>query len=386
MDDDVTVDELKKLFQEQYIAAQMPDGDPAIDLLDPAAATLLMPYWFDPSMEPGKLPLKRFNEYFRFGESRLARVATGPCGPIRSWPVPPDCPQVFGNRGTFGLRFQQLFAGDLVWLFYFERMGIHRMVGALLDDFVSRGKFPLRPAGLTGLVLEVMVRELKSGLSSTVRERDTSYRRCLGWTSEAGSKLGNDAPVNGAFDDQFHRLVYLALGYYQEKRLAVAIQNTTTVGKPSVATVTSIRDTALLLRRAFDPFKYGRNHTHTLAGIVWTLAGLDLLTRLRSQLGIPEPYNSEEELIPAAYDLLIGGGKPADRNRFTMHRDCAVTGRDILLDVQGMDFDATSPSPEGVVEAWLDEVESKFETYRTAYKALTGVDLGKSGAVIAQRA
>ncbi len=384
---DVTVAQLKELFQNQYIAAQMPDGDPAIDLLDPAAQTLLLPYWLDPAMP--KPALARFHEYFRYGrESRLAASASGPCGPIRTWPVPPDCPQVHGNRGTFNLLFQQVFTGDLVWLFYFERMGIHRMVGALLDDFVSRGKFPLRPAGLTGLVLEVMVRELKAGLSSTVRERDTSYRRCLGWTSEAGGKLSNDAPVNATFDEQFHRLVYLALGYYQEKRLAVAIQNTTNAGKPSVATLTSIRDTVVLLRKAFDPFKYGRNHTHTLSGIVWTLAGLDLIARLRTQLGIPDPYNREDELIPAAYDLLISGGKPSDRNRFTMHRDCAVTGRDILLDVQGMDFEDATPAvpAEGAIETWLDEVEPKFETYRTGYKAMTGVDLGQSGAVIAQRA
>jgi hypothetical protein len=383
----VTSEQLKAILEKQYASQVDFNGDPATDMLNPAAHNLLLPYASSSLFTTGDLRL--FRQYFNYDGEQRAATLLGPCGPIRTWPIPPDCPRVDGVRGTYGIRFQQLFAGDLIWLFFHERMGIHRMVGALLDDFVSKGRFPLRPSGISGLVMEAMVRELKCGLSSTVRERDTSLRLCLGWTTEAGSRLGNDATINRTFSEQFHRLISLSLAYYQEKRLAVAIQASANAGKPSVATLTSIRDTIVLLRKACDPFKYGRNHTHTLSGIVWTLSGLDILSRLRAQLGIPEPYDRFDELIPAAHDLLLGG--TSDRNRYTMHRDCAVHGRDIMLDVQGMDFEAIgSPSSEGIVESWLNDVnvnvEAKFETYRTAYRALTGADLGQAGAAIEQRA
>lgn len=377
----VDIVQLKSFLAEQYLRQSTKD-DPAWDFLNPAAQTLLLPF-----VEVPRPHL--FYEYFNYVSRRERVSLEGPCGPVFTWPIPPDCPRVEGERGSFGLPFQQLFIGDLVWLFYHERMGVHRMLGALLDDFVTKGRFPIRPSGVSGLLLETMVRELKSGLSTTTRERCTSYARCLGWKGEACNKLEMEAPKNAAFNVQFHRLVYLALGYYQEKRLAVAIQNSTTAGKPSVATLTSIRDTIVLLRKSFDPFKYGRNHTHTLSGIVYTLSAFYLFAQLRSQLGIPEPYDREDELIPAVYDLLIpGGGASGDVNRFTTHRDCAEKGRNLLLDVQGMDFTALPPGvgAEDVVEAWLLQVESTFETYRTAYRALTGVDLGQSGASIEQQA
>jgi hypothetical protein len=262
-------------------------------------------------------------------------------------------------------------------------MGVHRMIGAVLDDFVTRGRFPLRPTGAEGLVLEAMVREVKCGLSSTVRDRDTSYRRCLGWTSESGKGLENGTtPKNNAFNTLFHRLIQLALAYYREKRLAVAIQASANAGVPSKATLTAIREVIGQLRTAFDPFKYGRNHTHTLAGIVWTLGALELLLRLRSQLGIPEPYSKPEELIPAAYDLLVPGARPMQGNRYIAHRQCAEAGRDILLDVQAFDFEGSTssgPLTDDDLEMWLPLVESKFEIYRSAYRVLTGVDFGADG-------
>ena len=152
----------------------------------------------------------------------------------------------------------------------------------------------------------------------------------------------------------------LALGYYNEKRLAVAIQNSANVGKPSRATLTSIKEIIGQLRKACDPFKYGRNHTHTLSGIVWTLAGLRLILRLRADLRIPEPYQSPDELVPAAHDLLLGTTGPAlQGNRYTTHRDCAESGRAILLDVQGLDFDSGTFT-DADLEQWLDDVESTF--------------------------
>jgi hypothetical protein len=37
-----------------------------------------------------------------------------------------------------------------------------------------------------------------------------------------------------------------------------------------------------------------------------------------------------------------------------------------------------SNGPEGALDQWLSQIEAKVEGYRTAYRTLTGVDLGAS--------
>ncbi len=391
-------------IKDKFIAlyARQTHDDGALDLFEPSVELLVAPFYnnvkpFLNQVTEADIFVDKFSEYFSgkgavdigvkgdkivasVEENALPLLLRSDCGgPLHTWSIPRPCLQVRGRRGTYKIQFNQLFVGDLMWLYFHERMGVHAMVGALLDDFVTKGRFPLRPVGVEGLVLEGMVREVKAGLSSTVRERETSYRRVIGWKSDDGRGMNSAAPMNSNFHAQWNSLVYLASGYYNEKRLAVAIQNSTTnAGRPSRATLTSIRETIGQLRKAFDPFKYGRNHTHTLSGIVWTLAGLELLLRLRSQLGIPEPYQSPDELIPAAYALLLGDtGNHAQGNRYTAHRDCAEASRAILLDVQALDFDQTSvPLGDTELTQWLDDVESSFELYRSSFRVLTGVDLG----------
>lgn len=397
-------DKLTKLYATQTAA------DGALDLFDPSVEVLLSPFY--KTVRPllnatseGDPFVKKFCEYFTAGPTafrlrteagsvtgtpdpgNLPLAVVSDCGaPLDTWSIPRPCLQLRGKRGTYDIELRQLFVGDLIWLYFHERMGVHRMVGALLDDFVTKGRFPLRPAGIEGLVLEAMVREVKAGLSSTVRERATTYQRVLAWQLEDSSIGAIDAPKNTAFDALFHRLLHLALGFFNEKRLAVAIQASSTAGAASRATLTSIRDTIGQLRKAFDPFKYGRNHTHTLSGIVWTIAGLELLLRLRAQLGIPEPYQSADELIPAAHDLLLGPGRPIQGNRYTAHRDCAEAGRAILLDVQALDFESGSTLTDADLEEWLTRVETTFERYRSAYRILTGIDVGTARVVVERAA
>jgi hypothetical protein len=392
---------VKEAFERLYSRQIRDDG--ALDLFEPSVELLVAPYYervrplLNPVPESDAFAPK-FAEYFSakglvdvvlLEDGRAAAtversavpllLSTDCERPLHTWSIPRPCLQVRGRRGTYGIQFSQLFIGDLLWLYFHERMGIHAMVGALLDDFVTRGRFPIRPLGVEGLMLEGMVREVKVGLSSTCSDRDTSYRRCLGLSSEAGRARGNpSAPMNTKFLTLWNALIHLVSGYYNEKRLAVAIQNSATAaGRPSRATLTSIRETVGQLRKAFDPFKYGRNHTHTLSGIVWTLSGFELILRLRSQLGIPDPYQSPDELIPAAHTLLLGdGGAVSGGNRYTAHRDCAVAGRAILLDVQALDFDQTAVTlGDAELIQWLDDVESSFELYRSAFRVLTGVDL-----------
>jgi hypothetical protein len=292
---------------------------------------------------------------------------------------------------------RRLFIGDVVWLSFMERMGIPQILGAILDAFACNGRLPISNGSLdagikddiTALVLEVMTRQVKTGMSSTVRDRACVYRTTLGWVSDAGRKLNLDTNVNTGLNTLFHKLIYHSLEFYKDKRLAVAIRGTAApVAPPSVATLITIRDTIDLLKKRFETFDYGRNYYNTLSGIVWTIAGMSVIRSLATTLGIPPAFSSPDEFIPAAYDILVlkRPVTSGETNRYLVHKECADKGRDILMDLEVINHKDTTPVT-GDLEEWLTQVEAKIEGYRTAYRTLTGVDLGVSpNPVIEQQA
>lgn len=252
-------------------------------------------------------------------------------------------------------------------------MGLFSILGAILDDYATRGKYPIPSDSIDSLILEAMVRQVKSGVSSSVRDRDSSYRRCLGWTLEPGRKLGSPATVNADFNTHFHKVIRLALEYYKDVRLADTIRGDQANNRVSMATLTSIKDTLVLLRQSLDPFTYGRNDANTLSGIVWVIAALGMLRNLVPHLGIPTNFKDPDKFVPAAYELLVLGRSPtaAESQRFTAHLDAARYGRRILLDLEVID-----PGNLAELETWLAVAEDSLEGYRTAYRSLTGIDLG----------
>ncbi|NOT46926.1 MAG: hypothetical protein HOP17_04150 [Acidobacteria bacterium] len=283
---------------------------------------------------------------------------------------------------------KRLFPGDVVWLSFMERMGISQILGAILDAYACNGRLPISNGSLepgikddiVALVLEVMTRQVKTGISSTVRDRACLYRTALGWTSEAGRKLNLDTSVNTGFNTLFHKLIYHSLEFYKDKRLAVAIRGTAApVAPPSVATLITIRDTIDVLKKRFEAFHYGRNFYNTLSGIVWTIAGMSVIRSLATTIGIPPAFNAPDEFIPAAYDILVlkRPVNTGETNRYLVHKECADKGRDVLLDLEVIDHQDTTPVT-GELEVWLTQIEAKIEGYRTAYRTLTGVDLGVS--------
>jgi hypothetical protein len=185
------------------------------------------------------------------------------------WCLPPTCVTLSGNRRLTGpvppaqptLDLNRLFFGDVLFLFSFgARMGIFKILGAILDDFATRGVFPISDGSLdtaslrddvTALVLEAMCRQTKAGLSSTVRDRDATYRRCLGWTSDVGRPLNLPSQVNKAASQLFHRFIQAGSSFNTAKRLATAIRGTTTpAAAASLATLTEISDTLPPLKAA----------------------------------------------------------------------------------------------------------------------------------------
>ncbi|MGB7069898.1 MAG: hypothetical protein WBD22_10420 [Pyrinomonadaceae bacterium] len=306
------------------------------------------------------------------------------------------CMAIEGNRNKFSgpdprpvdPKIKRIFIGDLLWVFYYERMGIFQILGRILDAYACNGKLPISNGSIelnnqrddiAALVLEVMTRQTKTGLSSTVRDRGCSYQTALGWTSDPARKLRIDTNLNTGFNTLFHKFIYHSLEFYKDKRLAVAIQGAAGTGTPlSMATLTTISDTLNVLFKRFESFQYGRTYNNTLSAIIWTIAGMSVIRELKNTLGIPPAFNAPDEFIPAAYDLLVLN-RPvttAGTNRYIVHRECARNGRDILLDIEVIDHQDRSPG--GELEQWLEQVEPKIEAYRTAYRTLTGVDLGLS--------
>jgi hypothetical protein len=327
------------------------------------------------------------------GGSTTTIPATNYPAPLR-WPtkccICAPCVRLWGDRnGAKATPLERLFIGDAVWLFYFERMGIFQILGAILDAYACNGRLPisngsLPPPGIrddvTALVLEVMVRQAKTGMSSSVRDRACTYRTSLGWVSDVGRKLQLDTVLNTGFNTLFHRFLFNALEFYRDKRLAEAIRTTAVPARASSSTLVTISETVDVLKRRFEAFDYGRNYYNTLSGIVWTIAGMSVIRELIGTLGIPSAYERPDEYIPAAYDLLVLKRPPThgETNRYMLHRSCAENGRDILLDLEVLDH--RDRSINGALDRWLAQIEGPVEAYRTAYRTLTGVDLGASEA------
>src|SRR5215831_14877689 len=113
---------------------------------------------------------------------------------------------------------RRLFAGDAVWLFYYVQMGIPQILGVILDSFATNGRLPISNGSLdlgmgvnivrddiTAVILELMVRQTKMGLSSSVRDRCAVFRTALGWQSDLCRGLNLDTEVNAGFSTLFHR-------------------------------------------------------------------------------------------------------------------------------------------------------------------------------------
>lgn len=339
-----------------------------------------------------------FYDYFEYGDYNVYQAIyprppldeklIGSAGALRPWP-PSECLPNYhvclkGRRrmrpittspAILDPRIKRLFLADLVWLFYYDRMGIFEMLNIILHDVAMKGKLPIQNNDYLAIILEGMIRATKMGLHSSARDRNSSYRRCLSWSTTNGIKLNLETEKNNAFNSMFHKFIQNALEYYKEKRLREAINATGSA--PSMETLSAIGENIKLLYLAFDPFNYGRNYALTLSGIVWNIAGIAMIRELKSFIGIPTSFTKPEQYIPAAYDLLVLNRSitPSEVNRWKAHKNCAEYSRNILLDIEFLgQKDSLDINTE--IKPWLDLVEREIEGYRSAYQILIGANLG----------
>ncbi|WP_020600395.1 hypothetical protein [Spirosoma panaciterrae] len=274
-----------------------------------------------------------------------------------------------------------LTVGALLWLYYYERMGIFKILGALMDDYNYRGKYTISGCRFDDKGIAIAYSNLmdmictlhRLGISSNLRDRVCTYQRVLGVTIE--NNLGIESEQNRGFMQAFNKLIDYMLEYYKTKQLAQAIQAQTgnILPRSSVATQTSIRDTMNVLKQQFEPFQYGRNQINTFIGLATVHATICLVNMLKAEIGIPSQYDKPEEFIPAAYDILVAK-RPItlnESNRFIVYDNCASYGYRLLTDIETSDLtQLTTIATGSTLDIWLNDVEGLVEGYRNAYSTV----------------
>jgi|SRR6185436_5543777 len=282
----------------------------------------------------------------------------------------------------------RLYIADVFWVFWMEEMGINKVSAKIINDYAIKGEFPIETnvntltPGITPLIMESLTRQMKTGLASSIKDRVSTYRRCLGWTTTVGRQMKVDTIVNSSFSEHFHKFISLAIDYYNQLRLSSAIQSTTS-GTASISTIVGIVTSLKLLQEASSAFNYGRNYNNTLSAIVYCIASLDLIRNVKDKIGIPK--TSIEEYVSASYDVLIEGKSLSESKseRYILYKMLADYGRDLLLDIQCLNAGSSSD-----IKTWVenDVVESRVEAYRSAYQKLFGIDLFKTTSNLPQQA
>ena len=313
----------------------------------------------------------------------------------------PACKTLEGNRrlGDYGPQpgglagIRRLFIADTYWMYFMESMGINTMLKIILKDYEFEGFYPIPNNSLASVIMEVMTRETRKGVSSTLSDRYYNYYRIISnsppmliepsiyWLPSQSKEeiirlgvAGFNRLSPSYLDAPLGRFFNTVLSYYRDRKITKAIQSqvdrNTPVDLSSIVSIISIID---IMKTRFKTFDFGRAYYNTLNAIIWFMAGLSLIWELRKFLGIS--YEDFYQFLSASYDIVHRGEiahtvTASNSTYFKLNHVCADSIRSILLDLEVLDLANTSE-----VETWLELVENKFESFRVAYLLLTGIDL-----------
>jgi hypothetical protein len=262
----------------------------------------------------------------------------------------------------------QLGMGSVIWLYYYEKMGIFKILGALLDDYNYKGKYTIKIKQDYAVLIEHVSTLYRMGIASNLRDRVTLYEKSLGLTVD--NNYGMVTTQNESFMKTFDGILKQALEHYSYRRLDNAIGSATGAARSSVATLTTIKDSLENLKSQFQPFYYGRNTINTFLGIATVYATICLVRLIKSDIGISSQFKKPQDFIPAAYDILVMG-KPAvntDSNRFIIYDNCASYGYRLLTDFEFVDTLQFNPSSNtnDPLNLWINNIEPWVEGYKKA--------------------
>lgn len=279
------------------------------------------------------------------------------------------------------LKFQThgLTVGAVYWLYNYERMGVFKILGVLLDDYNYKGQYTISGnridnkglANRYSVLMDLISTLHRVGISSNLRDRVSTYQRVLGMTID--NNLSIESERNIGLMPTFATLNTYMLQYYADKRLATAIQ-TGGISRSSVATQTSIKDTLTLFQQQLEPFQYGRNQINTFLGIATVHATLCLLYMLRKEIGIPDQYEAADEFVQSAYEILVlkRTAMINEKNRFVLYDNCASYGYQLFTDFEMLNVAELniSSDPNSTFNRFLDDSESKVEGLKNALGSL----------------
>jgi hypothetical protein len=269
-------------------------------------------------------------------------------------------------------KLSQLGMGSVIWLYYYEKMGIFKILGALLDDYNYKGKYTIKIKESYAVLMEHISILYRMGVASNLRDRVTLFEKSIGLSVD--NSYAMSTTQNEGFMRTFDGILKQALEHYAYRRLDNAIGATTGVARSSVATLTTIKDSLENLKSQFQPYYYGRNTINTFLGITTVYATLCLVRLIKSDIGISNQYEKPQDFIPAAYDILVMG-KPAvntDSNRFIVYDNCASYGYRLLTDFELVDTSQFNPSSnlDDPLNLWINNIEPLVEGYKKAVSSI----------------
>jgi hypothetical protein len=300
-----------------------------------------------------------------------------PCSCITLWGNRRLLVRILKNTPIQTLKIRRLYFGDLVWLFFMERLGTFNILAVLLDDFATNGKYPFDIFDVSSIILNTLVEHTKMGLTSRVRDRESAYMRALGWKQPHLRRETDRGKViiNAEMNKLLHNFISLVLEWYKDRHADEAIQGVVSRTTPSsTASLVAISERIKQIKIASEAFNYGRITVVTLNGILEVIVTFALLFRVRDKLGVPQTFTKLDDITPAVIEKLGLEKNVANLqvNTFSVHHDAAKELRDILLDLEVLDFEDLDE-----LTSWLYLSQAKFEGFRRAYLDITNIDLAK---------
>ena len=190
----------------------------------------------------------------------------------------PACKTLEGNKrlGDYGPQpsgiagIRRLFIADTYWMYFMENMGLNTILKIILKDYELEGFYSIPNNSLASVVMEVMTRETRKGVSSTLSDRYYNYYRIISnsppmliepsiyWLPSQSKEeiISLGVSVNrlspSYLGEPLGRFFNTVLSYYRDRKITKAIQSQVDRSTPVDLSIIDI------MKTRFKTFDFGR--------------------------------------------------------------------------------------------------------------------------------